>query len=393
MITGRAEKILRNFVHAWRRWAPKKRIFNHFGTGYERNVLVSYITSPFTTGNPLVHINVLESTEIAGAFHDLGYNVDIVNHDDDGAMGYDKYDVIFGFGSPVVNSYWSRRKAVKVISYLPGMHNYVSNLATLRRVEDVYRKREMWLLSSSRFVPNDWTSIASISDAVFAVGGDAVLESYRGYTTKPTYMIPAMFFKIMDYKEILSSKDFHAAATHFFWFGSSGLVHKGLDLLLEVFAQLPSLDLHVCGPISREPSFESCYHRELYQAPNIHTHGYVPIDSRLFRDLLVKCGFIVFPSCAEGGPSSVLNVTGNGGLIPVVSREASVPTASFGVAIAGLSPSAVRDAVLEAAALSHADIVKRSNETGAYFAQNHSAAKYADRLRSALCQVLGVRAR
>lgn len=389
MIRKRAETALRHFVRAWRRRAPKKRITNHFRTRYQKNVLVSYVTYAFTTRNPLIHINVLESQQIAGVFHDLGFNVDIVDYDDVGALDYNKYDVVFGLGSPVVNSYLSRDKAIRVVSYLPGMHNYVSNLVTLRRTEDVYKKRKIWLLSSSRFVPQDWTSITCISDAVLAIGDDAVLESYQKYTSKPIYMVPAMFFEIMDYREIVSRKDFKAAAKHFLWFGGTGLIHKGLDLLLEVFTELPEVDLHVCGPISGEPAFSSCYRKELYETPNIHTHGYVSIDSRLFRDLLLKCGFAIFPSCAEGGGSSVLNVTGNGGLIPVVTRESSIHIGEFGLDIRSLSRSGVREAVLKASALSTDEIERRSNDSGAYFAQNHSVARYTARLRAALCEVLG----
>lgn len=390
MIARRAEAALRSLLRAWRSRAPKKRIINHFHTRYQRNALVSYVTYPFGTRNPLVHVNVLESQQIASAFHELGYNVDIVDHDDHGALPYDKYDIIFGLGSPVVNSFWSRHKPIKVISYLPGMHNYVSNLATLRRVEDVYQKRKVWLLSSSRFVPQDWTSIACISDAVIALGNQAVLDSYRQYTSKPIYMVPATFFEVVDYKQIVSSKDFKAAAKRFLWFGSSGLVHKGLDLALEVFSELPELDLHVCGPVSGEPGFSSCYRKELYETASIHTHGYVAIDSGLFRDLLLKCGFVILPSCAEGGGSSVLTVAGNGGLIPVVTRESSVHVGDFGLKIGALSQAAVRDAVLKASALSSDEIERRSHESGAYFTENHSVARYATRLRAALGEVLGM---
>ncbi len=390
MVTEKAGTVLRDVLRAWRHRAPKKRIVNHFHAGHQKNVLVSYVTYPFTSHNPLIHINVLESQQIASIFHDLGYNVDIVNYDDGRALHYDKYDVVFGFGYPVVNSYRSRDKAITVISYLPGMHNYVSNLATLRRTEDVYKKRKIWLLASSRFVPQDWTSITCISDAVFAIGDDAVLESYQKHTSKPIYMLPAMLFEIMDYREIVANKDGKAEAKQFLWFGGSGLLHKGLDLVLEVFAELPELDLHVCGPISGEPAFAACYRKELYETPNIHTYGYVSIDSPLFRELLLKCGFAIFPSCAEGGPSSVLNVTGNGGLIPVVTRESSIHVGEFGLEIRGLSHSGVREAVLKASALPLDDIKKRSMESGAYFAENHSVARYATRLRGALCEVLGI---
>ena len=72
----------------------------------------------------------------------------------------------------------------------------------------------------------------------------------------------------------------------FLWIGSQGLVHKGLDLVLEAFARMPDLHLTVCGPIREEPAFEAAFRRELYATPNIETLGWVDIASPAFADLL-----------------------------------------------------------------------------------------------------------
>lgn len=99
----------------------------------------------------------------------------------------------------------------------------------------------------------------------------------------------------------MKNKNYKDAKKHFLWFGSSRLIHKGLDLLLEIFKELPDLHLHVCGPINNELKFKDIYYEELYNTKNIHTYGFINIQSKSFKGIINKCAFIIFPSCSEGG--------------------------------------------------------------------------------------------
>ena len=71
----------------------------------------------------------------------------------------------------------------------------------------------------------------------------------------PMVRIPVSVPRSHDWQ---AAKDFERARSAFLWFGSGGLVHKGLDLVLEAFAGLPDCRLFVCGPISRERSIVRC---------------------------------------------------------------------------------------------------------------------------------------
>jgi hypothetical protein len=381
-------KLLRRFVRAWRTRLPKRRIQNHYHTHHLRNALLSYITSPFTGRATLVHTNALEALLIAAALRNLKYNVDIVNYDDDRPMEYERYDLLIGFGAPVINSFAERYKPIKVISYLAGMHNYVQNLATLQRVEDVYHKRHAWLLDSGRFVAHDWTSISLISDATIALGNEVVAETYRRYTNKPLFILPSLYYELYDFREIVAGKDFSVSIKHFLWFGGSGLIHKGLDLVLETFADQPDLHLHICGPLQVESAFEACYHQELYALPNIHTYGFITLNSSTLRQLLQTCGWVILPSCAEGGGSSVLNIAANGGLVPIVTRESSIYIGDFGIHIPDLSLAGTRKAVQASQQVSPSDLKLRSLACGAYFVREHSINRYTEQLQAALEQAL-----
>ncbi|MCA9466199.1 MAG: glycosyltransferase family 1 protein, partial [Nitrospira sp.] len=71
----------------------------------------------------------------------------------------------------------------------------------------------------------------------------------------------------------------------FLWFSSSGLVHKGLDLALEAFSEMPEYQLIVCAPVDREKAFVHTYYRELFDMKNIETIGWVDIEGEKFRQL------------------------------------------------------------------------------------------------------------
>lgn len=110
----------------------------------------------------------------------------------------------------------------------------------------------------------------------------------------------------------------------------AGMVHKGLDLVLEAFSELPDCHLTVCGPVNREPDFEQAYAKELYRTKNIQTTGIVDLRSELFRSIVRNTGSLLYPSCSEGQAGSVITAM-HAGLIPVISAESGVNVEDFGI--------------------------------------------------------------
>ena len=197
-------------------------------------------------------------------------------------------------------------------------------------------------------------------DSIIVFGNEIAQQSFQKYFRRIVYRVLASYYNFLDPFVIVDIKDFKTARKNFLWFGNSGFIHKGLDLLLETFPKLPELHLHICGPIEKELKFKSSYYKELYELPNIHTYGFVNIKSKLFEDLLIKCAFTIYPSCSEGGSPSVLNVMGNGGLIPIVSSEADIEIKDFGISIGEISHEGVKEAILRAESLTGKEIAERS---------------------------------
>jgi len=328
-------KILKNFNYEIKKIQPEIRVVleNVFQTNFEKTVLISYIKSPFLSGVKKGHTSYLECYTSAEIFRELGYNVDVVEYNELNLhqVSFEKYDVIYGLGSALEKSFYSKNteKIIK-IAYGTGCSTYYSDIKSALKVKKFYEKTGVLISNSARitFLPSPLQYIAS--DKIISLGNDF---------TKSTYEIEGENLSIEKlncfyydvYNIDLSKKDFDKARKHYLWFGSTGLLHKGLDIVIEAFKQRPDLTLHVCGASENEEKFYEYYKEELNnQVPNIINHGFVNLESDEFKDVMNTCFALIYPSESEGGSPAALNVMANGGLIPVVSKQSGIDIDEFG---------------------------------------------------------------
>lgn len=354
------------------KYTSNVRLTNLFKTTYKKNVLISHTVFPFIFPHSYRHSYFLEIRLIAEVFREMQFNIDVVNYLDHRTVDYKKYSVLFGFGFPIIKYYRRSNSKVRVIAYNAGMHNYFQNQATINRLLDFYQTHGVWLMESGRYVENDWTGITRITDAVVTLGDDVVKSSYEKYTDKPVYTLPVPGFFVLNYLDLIDQKLSPEWQNNYLWFGGKGLIHKGLDLLLDYFGENPEIHLYVCGPIEDEEGFCSLYHELLYRTENIHTQGFIKLETDSFNKILQKCTFVIFPSCSEGGGASVVNVCANGGLIPIVSKESSVYTGDFGIEIPTLNYKGINKAIQSTRNIGIDEIRARMKRCGDYFTLVHS---------------------
>ncbi len=385
----RAKSILRYLLGpAGMRLANKARNYiclrDIYRTKSRRRVLISYIKEPFIRAS-VKHTNFFEVQAAAKIFKALGYSVDVM-HYEGRIPRLDIYDVIYGFGD-VFQIYFERGGGrAKTIYYGAGMHVCHQNNATLKRLRDVHRQRGVWLCSSARYVAKAWTHQTTLVDGIIALGNDTCAATYKAHYDGPVLECPAPFFRTIDYKVVMAKRE-AATRNSYLWFGSAGLIHKGLDLCLDYFKVRQDLELHVCGNLLLEPDFTSAFHSELFETPNIHVHGFIDVQSKAFEEILSSCSFVVFPSCSEGGSPSVLTAIGNGALIPVVSRESSV-TAEHGVMVEYLTPSGFADAIEKTLSMSDEQVVARQSMSAEKVMVENSLEAYELALRSHITSLL-----
>lgn len=352
---------------------------NYYRTNLSKNALISYITIPFIE-NSTSHTNFFEVQSLVKIVSELEYNVDIIHYDNYKNIDLSKYDLICGFGD-IFRKYFENADMykAKTIHYATGMHVCHQNHATLKRVKEVYKKKGVWLAKSARFVEKSWSHQTTLVDAIVALGNDVCAMSYKKYYDGRVYSVPVAFYRTQDAAEIIAQKSKNANKS-FLWFGSSGFVHKGLDLLLEYFSKNSDLTLHICAALENEPQFVNVYKDEFYNNKNIITHGFVDIKSRTFEDILKSCSFAIFPSCSEGGAASVITAIGNGGLIPIITKETSVST-GYEIWIEDFNDNAVDKAVKDALKLSDKEIFDLQIKNLEYVLSNHSQENYYNQLK------------
>jgi hypothetical protein len=362
-------------------------IINYFNKNYQKNVLLSYIVTPFKK-NSLSHTNIFEAQSWAKVLDELGYNVDIIDFRNTHNINLSKYDLICGFGD-IFQKYFEAalQKNITTIYYGAGMHVCHQNQISLNRIRDVHDKKGTWLGKSSRFVEKTWTHQTTLVDGIIALGNNVCKKSYQKYYDKKIYSLNAPFFKVLDGGEIIENK-YPNANKSFLWFGSSGLIHKGLDLVLDFFQNRADLTLHICGPIEDEKDFTKAYKKELFESKNIITHGFVDLKSNKFKEVVTMVSFVISPSCSEGGSPSVVTTIGNGGLIPIISRETSLST-GHEIWINELTNTGVQNAVKEALSLNENEIKELQIKNLEYVLQHHAQEIYYDALKTSIDNILG----
>ena len=299
-------------------------------TGLKRALLV-YIVGPFLidrcSDRLVAHTNLWRSREIANALGELGYVVDAMDYNDYHTKVSTDYDLLLGFGRAEELARQLPQQCTK-IRLATGSEANFHNQRERERVHEVNKRRGCSLQAVRR--NPDKSAFIRYFDAVACLGNEATAATYR-----PFFEGKIHCFNNHGYDELMGlseGKDFEASRRNFLYFAGSGQVLNGLDLLLEVFADQPRLNLYVCGPFANEASFTQCYKKELYDTPNILPIGWVAVGSPQYSDLVRKCGMLIVPICSGASHGSVVVCMGNG-LIPVVTREAGIDTGDFGITL------------------------------------------------------------
>lgn len=366
---------------------------------YKGNALLSYINDPFFLNSEKeisnAHHNHWLSWQIAKTFSKMGFTVDVVDYRDSQFIPIKKYNFFVGARTNFLRiSRYLNEDCVKIV-HLDTAHWLFNNLADYQRHLDLQKRRGVTIKGFKLIEPN-WA--IECADYVTTNWGNQFNVSTYWYAKKPIIQIPLPTCTIYDWPE---DKDFNKCKKHFLWIGSKGLVHKGLDLVLEAFASMQEYDLTVCGPIRRkgqeyvegplknEPGFEAEYYKELYETPNIHTEGWVDIESQHFLDIVKRCVGIVFPSCSEGGGASVITCM-QAGLIPIVSYESNVEVDGMGFKLKDCSIEEIRNSIRMVSAMPVRELELRARKTWEYARAYHTRERFAEDYRRIVKKITAI---
>lgn len=295
-----------------------QQVIYNIGSGnHKKKALVSYITTPFTSISMAKHSNNHELLEIVSVLNRCGYKVDVVRLDI-GLKIDRKYDLIFGQGSSFEINCKNNLEAKKII-YLTESSPDFSAIQESTRYKLITNRHLLKGRRTNKYLTN---SMIDIADSAILVGNEETRNTYLNYdiyeTTrkiKPTLLRSKSF--ILDKKRINKK--------NIIWFGSSGVIHKGLDLAINGILAKNNYRLYVAGCSKKD--FEETL-KELKLSPKdidgkVIFKGRLTVGSSICNEIFNETSFSILPSCSEGMSTSILTCLAHG-VIPILSKYTGV---------------------------------------------------------------------
>jgi len=342
-------------------------------TNSRGNALLSIWNEPFLfkadqAGSQSHHSHYWESLEMVRAFLDFGYSVDVIHYMNKTFMPHKDYSVL-------VDERWNIERLSPFLNHgsmkimhLDTAHILFMNAAECRRLLELQQRRGITLRHRRLETANLGLEYADCATIL----GNAFTISTYSYANKPLFSVPLTPPTVYPWPE---EKDFENCRKNFLWFASGGLVHKGLDVALEAFAEMPEYHLTVCGPVHEENDFEQAFYKELYHTPNIHTVGWIDIYSREFIELTRNCIGLIYPSCSEGQAGAVVTCL-HAGLIPIMSYESGVDADDFGVILKDCSIEEIKNSIQMVATLPAKELETMARKAWDCARTNYTAEKF-----------------
>lgn len=306
-------------------FSKKKKIEfveNVFKTNYENNCLFLYILEPFLNGVKETHQNQWQAVEFARIISTYGYNVDVASYDYYPSDYPHNYDLVIDI-HPIKDRVYLKylNKNCKKIVYFTGSEAEFALNRERERLERVKQNRKIGIKSvrAPKVQMQEYTNF----DIAFFIGNKYNLKSYASYE-----LPKVCFIRNNGYSMPLVKRN-EDAKKNFLFFAGAGQLHKGLDLLLEVFTTIcQDCNLYVCSPFAMEKEFCKAYYNELYNNKNIFPIGFMDIKEDKAREIFKKCAYLIVPSCSEGMMGSAL-VGMSSGIIPILTRECGLDEGEF----------------------------------------------------------------
>ncbi|MEK7621567.1 MAG: glycosyltransferase [Patescibacteria group bacterium] len=344
-------------------------------------ILLSYLTEPFTCtprecfSDP--HTNKWECAEIARLFARRGYAVNIINFNNIKFIPQKKYVVCVDIAQNLERLTKYLPRDCKKVMHITSAYSEFQNAAETRRLDELKGRKNISLKSRrTEIVSNN----PKYADFLGGLGNKTIHATYAQFK-KQIYPIPISVAQEFDFPE---DKDFARARKHFLWFGGGGAILKGLDLVIETFAELPDLQLHIIGPAAFEKEFEKEYARELtltnihrYPRPRINTNRIMTVGDTSFLEITSKCAALIYPSASEGTSGAVVQAM-HAGIIPFITKETGIAEDAPVVICDSPTVESIRDFAKQIATMNPTILYKQAHKVWNYARTHHTQKTFSE---------------
>ncbi len=339
------------------------------------SLLLSFITGPFTLApnqrftDP--HTNYWTCEEIARLFLERGYDIDVIEWNNNTFIPKKKYAICIDLNQNLERLNHFLEPTCTKIMFIVGSHPEFQNAAEKARIQSLEKRRGV-LLKTRREVP--LLRNLACADFIIGYGNKTVHDTFGQFGKK----IISIHVATKDTYDFPTDKDFSTTSKNFLWFGGGGAILKGLDLIVEAFAELPQFNLTIIGPSAFEKEFENVYSKELalpnirrYPRPRITDTGGVEVNGRDLLEYMNECAATIFMSASEGAGASVVQ-TMQAGLVPIVTPNSGIDERAGGVIISDPTVEKIKKAVIDFANLPPKKIKEMAHQAWSFAREHHT---------------------
>jgi hypothetical protein len=274
----------------------------------------------------------------------------------------------------------------KKLLHLTGSDASYQNRAEIARVAALEGRKGLYY-SPKRLVANVELVERSlrIADICSLIGNEHILNTYPEHYREKIKLVTVSASKL-DYVKML---DFYVPEKkEFLWFFGSGAVHKGLDLVLDVFSRNPNIVLNVVGNVACEQDFWRIYRQELTECPNIKYHGRLLTKGEKFKEIMNNSFCFLAPSCSEGISTAVATCL-QVGLFPIISRDCGVTLPeNCGMYLDDCTTAEIEEAIFQVFRMNEEDLKEQIGKCQKYALRQFSREKFFENMIEYLSEVM-----
>ena len=315
------------------------------------------------------HSSKWESREIALIFSRLGYNVDIINWQDTSFVPEKNYDIIFDIHHNLSRlAPYLPDNAIKILHSTGSYPEYAAH-RELDRIDNLIKRKKKYYSPKRICETVYFKRSVETADAISLFGAKHTLSTFPNEFQKKISLLPVTYSNsiLKDLNEPLGKE--------FLWFYGYGAVHKGLDILLDIFSEKKEYTLNIVGNIDTEKDFINIYAKELYSLPNIKYHGFLSPMSNEYKNVIDKCFCFIAPSCSESTSTAVITCL-NTGLYPIYSRDNGVQLFSNGYLLENCRHKEIENAIKSVMNKNKNELRNAMLNNRTYVQREHSREKF-----------------
>ena len=279
-----------------------------------------------------------------------GYRVDLVDREYHGTIPDKHYDIFIGLAAGnsgfLFNKIAEKLYETIIIPLCLGPYPQISNKMINSRYKYFFERNNLIdpLVKDStpmRIINKiDFDKTVKLSDLLMVIGTKQTFSN-------ETYL--KLEKPVFNYIPLIKKRTFNLDSkknlNKFICFAGNGFIVKGVDLVVDIFLDIPHLNLEIYGPTS-DSLFLKYYSEKIKNSPNIMYNGFIDVGSKEFEDVCNRNSFQIFLSCSEGMATSVLTCM-RYGIVPIITYESSINVDKFGYIVKEDNPKKIMEKAKE----------------------------------------------